>query len=172
MRDFTMAPHRPLVRIQPAVLPVTRLLPLRSLRPLLAPLPLLALLPLITACQGNAPTAPAFNNSLALVSISPAAGTRLTAGSSVSFNGTLSYSVANAGAANLSLVFEDQGNRVLNPTSQPTSVLPAGQGSVTLGGQLTLPASGVTQLQVIYTLTPDTSIPVPVSAEATYPVGP
>jgi hypothetical protein len=134
---------------------------------------LLVLLLAVAACGGNAPTTPAVVNVLTLVSISPAAGTKLTAGSSVNVNGTLVYMLATAGSALVSLVFEDQNNRVLNPTSQPTSVVPGGQGEINLAGQLAVPVSGVTEIQVIYTLTPNTNVPpIPTTATVTYPVGP
>jgi hypothetical protein len=133
---------------------------------------LLALFLAAAGCGGNAPTTPAVVNSLTVVSISPPAGSKLAPGSSVSVNGTLFYMLNTAGSALVSLAFEDQNNRVLNPTGQPTSIVPGGQGEVSLSGQLTLPASGVTELQVIYTLTPNANVtPLPTLAIVTYPVG-
>ncbi len=133
---------------------------------------LLILLLAAAACGGgNAPTTPGVVNTLTLVSISPPAGSTLVPGSTVTFNGTLAYTLSTAGSALVSLVFEDQTNRVLNPTIQPTSVVPEGQGEVNLPGPLSIPATGATEIQVIYTLTPNTSVPpITTSATVTYRV--
>jgi hypothetical protein len=122
-------------------------------------------------CTGQTSTAPAPPNAITIVTLTPAAGTRLAPGAAVTFSATLAYMLNNAGSAEVSMVIEDQGNVVLNSGNQPTTVVSATQGTATLTGALTVPAAGVTQLQVLFTLTPNTSVPIPVVAAANYPVG-
>jgi hypothetical protein len=124
------------------------------------------------ACSGDAPTTPPVGNTLTLLSITPAPGTKLAPGSNVTFNGNLLFVLNSAGSAEVVLIFEDQNNRILNPASQPTSVVPGGQGELNLPGQFAIPSTGVSQLQVIYTLNPNANAAVPTTASATYPVGP
>jgi hypothetical protein len=120
---------------------------------------------------GQSPSAPTLPNVISIRTLAPPAGTRLTPGASVTFTATLDYMLNNAGSAEISLVIDDQSYNVLNVGNQPTTVVSAGQGSAILTGTFRVPAAGVSQLQLLFTLTPNTSVPVPTVAPASYPVG-
>ncbi len=122
-------------------------------------------------CNSNSSTAPAVPNFLAIASISPPAGSKLAPGSSASFGANITYMLNNAGSATLTLVFADQNGNPLNAGNQPTTIVPAGQGSATLTGQIVVPATGVTSLQVLFQLTANTGMSAPTVVSATYPVG-
>jgi hypothetical protein len=136
-------------------------------------LPILLLLVAAAAagCNSSSSTAPAAPNFLAIASISPPAGAKLAPGRSASFAANVTYMLNNAASATLTLVFEDQNNNMLNTGNQPTTILPAGQGTATLTGQIAVPATGVTSLQVLFVLTANTGMSAPTVVSAVYPVG-
>jgi hypothetical protein len=122
-------------------------------------------------CGSSSPSSPS-PDILVISTLSPAAGTRLAPGSSVTFVGRVDYSLHSGGSATVSLVIEDQNGRVLDPGNQATSVVPGGQGSVQLTAPVFLvPASGVSEVQVVFVLTPNIGTPTPTDALAAYPVG-
>jgi hypothetical protein len=123
------------------------------------------------ACTGGSTTTPGALNFLTIGSLSPPAGTSLAAGSTVSFSGTVGYLLDNSGAAAISLVIEDQSGVVLNPGNQVTTIVPEGQGSVTLATRFTIPTAGVSLIQLVFTLTPSAPFSTPTTAAASYPVG-
>jgi hypothetical protein len=106
-----------------------------------------------------------------IATIAPPDGTVLAAGSKVTFDAGISYLLNSAGAAAIMLVVEDQSGRVLNPDSEITTIVSRGTGSVRLSDQVTVPATGVSAVRVLFTLSPTPPVSPPVLASASYPVG-
>jgi len=131
----------------------------------------LALVPLVAGCnKGSSPTDLTSPDSIAINSIAPAAGTKLAPGSTVTFTTSVGYTLVSASSATITLVIEDQNDQPLTVT-QPQLTVAAGTGTVSLTGPVTIPATGVTTLQVFIPLTPAGSTGSPTIAAALYPVG-
>jgi hypothetical protein len=120
---------------------------------------------------GRSPSAPGGPDRISIAAISPAAGTTLAPGASVTFSATLDYVLSSSGAGSITLVVEDQDNRVLNPGNQVTTIVSQGAGSVKLTGQTTIPAAGVSLVRVFFPLVPSMAFSTQVVASAAYPVG-
>jgi hypothetical protein len=131
----------------------------------------LALSALAAGCGGvSSPAAPEVST-VSIASISPAAGTTLAPGATVTISATLNF-LSSASTATLIVVITDQMNRVLNAADQFTTIVPGTAGSVkfTLPA-LKVPAAGVTQIQVTFEMTPNqAAISPPAMTAATYPV--
>ncbi len=108
---------------------------------------------------------------IVIATISPPEGTRLAPGSAVTFTAGLSYILNSSGAATIIMVIEDQDGRVLNPASEITTVVSRGTGSLRMSDGVTLPATGVSQVKVLFTLGPSPGFAPPSVASASYPVG-
>jgi hypothetical protein len=133
----------------------------------------LVLLTGLAACSGGrSPSEPSLTDSISLSSISPAAGTKLAPGSGVTFSGTVNYTLGSAGTGRIVLVIQDQSGNLLTTAAQKTASILRGQGTVSLSDQITVPATGVTQIQVFFPLTPAGASQTNVVVHATYPVGP
>jgi hypothetical protein len=129
---------------------------------------------LALACSHSAaPSEPALpnGNSLALTSVSPAAGTRLTPGSTVTFRAVLRYAVT-ASANGIGAEMQDQSGNVLASTA--TTQVPVGSGLVTLSSTFQMPASGSTPIVIAYLLFTNEAAGAAITGEATasFPVGP
>ncbi len=102
----------------------------------------------------------------------PPAGTVLTAGTSVTFTATATYNLPVAGS--IVLVIEDQNYDNLSTTNPAASAqVGAGTGTVTLSDRITLPPSGVTQVDLFVLLAsaPVQNISVSsIAQETVYPV--
>jgi hypothetical protein len=126
---------------------------------------------LAAGCGGvSSPAAPEIST-VSIASISPAAGTTLAPGATVTITATLNF-LSSASTATLVVVITDQANRVLNSADQFTTIVPGTAGSVkfTLPA-LKVPAAGVSQIQVQFDMTPNqAAISPPAMAVATYPV--
>ncbi|HVT16478.1 MAG TPA: hypothetical protein VHQ90_09925 [Thermoanaerobaculia bacterium] len=132
------------------------------------------LLSVVYACSGggSSPSEPVSQDSLALVTIAPAAGTRLAAGSAVTFAATLHYQLGSAASGTIAEVIENQTGGLLGSGPQVSVTVNRGQGSVQLADRITVPLSGVTQVEVFFPLTPAGVTTTSIVATATYPVGP
>jgi hypothetical protein len=122
-------------------------------------------------CGGGrrSPTDVAFDD-VSFVSLSPADGTRLTPGSTVTVSGTVRYELNNLPSGFIVLVIQDQNSHLLT-ADQPAVATTDRQGTATLSHQVTVPATGVTQVRVFFVLANAALISTPTNAQATYPVG-
>jgi len=115
------------------------------------------------------PSSPDFD-AIVITSITPAVGTPLAPGSTVAFSGNVSYSLVSASSGTIALIFEDQNGIVLNPTSQASVAIKGGDSFTTLADHLTVPATGVTQVQVIFAVLPTGANGTSTTAQVNYGV--
>jgi hypothetical protein len=118
----------------------------------------------------SSPVEPVGQDSIQIASLSPAAGTTLTAGTTVTFKAVLNFGLESSPGGVILVSVEDQNGRVLNAGNQPLVVLPGGAGTVTLSFQGAVPATGVSVLQLSFALMPSVPLPTPPTATAAYPV--
>lgn len=123
------------------------------------------------ACGSSLPT-PAPTDSLRGVNnLAPAAGTTLQAGQTVTFSGTVGYSLASTESGTLVMVIQDQASRLLQePGTQPSVAVGKGSGDVTLSQTLTLPATGITSIVVMFGLVPMGTDRTSIVTTMSYPV--
>ena len=108
----------------------------------------------IASCSESLPTEAELEvDSVRIVSIQPALGANLQAGSLLTVSATLDYRLTRASAGTISMVFEDQTYAVLSSTPpSPEAPVTRGSGTVTLSGQIVVPASGVSMVHVFFPL--------------------
>jgi hypothetical protein len=108
----------------------------------------------ITSCSKSSPTEPAFlEDSVAIVSIQPPAGTTLQAGTQAAFTATITYHLASAPSGTVAIAILDQSSRNLSLTvPQPRVIVTKGSGTVALSDQVVLPSSGVATVVVLFPL--------------------
>jgi hypothetical protein len=110
-------------------------------------------------------------DSIRLTSMAPPSGAALSRGQTVTFSGTLSYSVASADSGTVTLVIQDQANQVLQPAgSQPRTTVARGNGQATLSQSITLPTTGTTNVTAFFSLAPVGSTNTHTVASASYSV--
>jgi hypothetical protein len=104
-----------------------------------------ALLCCLVACGSDSPTSPT-SEWIEIVTIAPARGTVLAAGTPVTFTVTASVTLAKADGGYAILLISDHGNRILNNPAGPEArvTLTKGTRTVTLTDTITAPASGWT----------------------------
>ena len=135
----------------------------------------------LLACGGS-PTAPTATpaptplpvaDAISAVSIVPAAGTPLRASETVTFTATLVYTLATAESGQIVVVIQDQDNRQLQQIGrpQPAAAISKGTGTVTLADTITIPASGVSSVRVIFPLVPAGATRTEVLVSVSYPAG-
>lgn len=114
------------------------------------------LLLMLGCSDGDSPTDPAPTvDSVAVESITPAAGQSLSAGSRVTFRARVRYTLATASTGTISMVIEDQASRNISTTSpQPRAQIQRGSGTVELVDTVNIPANGVTRVDVFLPLFP------------------
>jgi hypothetical protein len=134
----------------------------------------LASLSVVWACSGggSSPSEPVGQDSISLVTIAPADGTKLAAGSVVTFAATLHYQLSSAASGEIVEVIENQSGGILTSGPQFSVTVSRGQGSAQLADRITIPSTGVTQILVFFPLTPQGANHTSIVATATYPVGP
>ena len=94
-------------------------------------------------------------DSVRIETISPAQGTTLSAGSRVTFRARVPYTLATASSGRISIIIEDQASRNISSTSpQPSIQVTRGGGVVELADTVTIPANGVTRVDVFVPLFP------------------
>ncbi|HEV7515962.1 MAG TPA: hypothetical protein VGR07_06655 [Thermoanaerobaculia bacterium] len=126
----------------------------------------------LAGCNGRSPSESAGADSVSISSISPAAGTRLAPGSTVTFTARIDYELSSTLTGAITLVIEDQLNQVLTTHPQVRTSVTRGRGSVSLSDQITVPASGVTTVRVFFPLSMEGVSSTSVVASVSYPVGP
>ena len=133
------------------------------------------LLALTAAGCGSTPaptmTAPAAvpDSVSSITGLSPALGTTLAPGQSVTFTGTAGYALNSAGTGVLVMVIQDQANQALQAT-QPNAQVVKGSGQVTLSQTITLPATGITSVRLFFALLPTGATSTTSNAAVSYPV--
>lgn len=142
-------------------------------RPLLL-VTFLSLVTFLAGCSGGrSPSEPsADTDSISITSLSPAAGIKLTPGSTVTFAATVAYSLGSAATGTITLVIEDQNFKVLTIGPQKIVAITRGRGSVSLSDQITVPTTGVIQVEVFLPLSPQGATMTKIVDKAIYPVGP
>jgi len=126
----------------------------------------------LAGCNGRSPSEVSGQDSVSISSISPAAGTRLAPGSSVTFNARIDYELSSSATGTITVVIEDQSNAILTTHPQVRTSVSRGRGSVNLSDQITVPASGVTTVRVFFPLNMAGVSSTNVVVSASYPVGP
>lgn len=121
--------------------------------------------------KSYSPTTPVVLDAITISSIVPANGSTLHPGSVVHFTATVSYTLASAATGTVSLVYQDQNGKILNPSTQVSQNVTSGTAMATLSDTFTIPATGVTTLFVFFPLLPTGASGTNVAVTATYPVG-
>ena len=131
-----------------------------------------ALAMLLSCSGGDSPTDPSPPaDSVVIESISPPQSDPLSAGSQVTFRARVRYGLASADSGRIHIVIQDQLNRSISPTTpQPRVQIIRGTGTVELSDTVTVPASGVTSVQVFFPLVPAGSTNTSVVDTVTYTV--
>ncbi len=125
---------------------------------------------------GGSPAAPApsppTSDSISLVNMAPAPGTSLSPGQTVTFTGTVAYSLLSADTGVIVLVIQDLANQPLQPvgTPQPTATITKGSGQATLSQSITLPSTGIAGVGVFFPLAPAGTTSTNTVVSVTYPV--
>lgn len=129
-------------------------------------------LALAVASGCHSPSEPSGPDSLSLSKITPADGTMVAPGSSVSVTASVKYTLSDADQGLIYLNSTDQNGNLLG--HQPSVLVGRGRGSETLSDHFSVPATGVTQVTVTIVLTPAELISFGGGPEvqALYPVGP
>jgi hypothetical protein len=138
-------------------------------------------LSLLAAGCGGSPTAPTPtppapapipSDSISLTNMVPASGTTLLQGQTVTFTGTVAYSLASADSGAVVLVIQDQANHLLQPLTapQPSASISKGTGQVTLSQSIALPGTGITRVHVFFPLVPSGVTGTDVVVSVSYPV--
>jgi hypothetical protein len=117
-----------------------------------------AFLTVATVACGHSPTEPSLPaiDSVTIVSMSPDPAIPLTAGSTVTFKGTVTYSLASTPLGFVVIVIEDQAFHSLSSTPPPTVDVSRdrGSGTVTLSDSVVIPTTGVSSVLVFFPLAP------------------
>ncbi len=127
--------------------------------------------PVIGSPPAPAPSPPT-SDSISLVNMAPAPGTSLSPGQTVTFTGTVAYSLLSADTGVIVLVIQDLANQPLQPvgTPQPTATITRGSGQATLSQSITLPGTGITGVGVFFPLALAGATSTNVVVSVTYPV--
>lgn len=145
---------------------------LRSCRSRSLFLPGLVLLgALVSGCSGDddSPTGPSqVTDSITIQEISPVDGTALNRGTDVTFTARIGYSLGSASAGRVILVTQDQTGQTIAP--QPNANVPRGSGTVSLSQRVTIPAQGVTRVDVFFPLVPEGASGSTAAQSVRYPV--
>jgi hypothetical protein len=132
----------------------------------------LALITLLAGCsKGNLPSDLNSPDDILINSITPAAGSRIAPGSTVTFNANVSYILASASTGVITIVVEDQASVPIAGTQAQKSVA-SGQSSINIATPtFTVPATGVTSLQVFVSLAATGASQTSTVEEVIYTVG-
>ncbi|HTQ80171.1 MAG TPA: hypothetical protein VMM92_09250 [Thermoanaerobaculia bacterium] len=126
----------------------------------------------LAGCSGSGHSpSESSSDAISITGISPTAGGKLAPGSTVTFTANVSYQLSSAATGTIVLSLEDQLSNPLQTGTQPSVTVNQGQGTTSLTDHLTIPASGVTQIQVFVSLTPAGAAFTNTVALVTYPVG-
>jgi len=129
---------------------------------------------LAAGCGYHSPSEPDSRDSISLVSVDPANGTRLAPGAAATFTAAVDYqlrseSLLGGDKGTIALAVEDQDGRDLDAEVRKT--VAHGRGSTSLSDRIEVPATGVSQIKVMVTLIPDAAgAPRLIATAATYPV--
>ena len=108
----------------------------------------------VASCSKSSPTdADLDTDRVRIVSIQPPLGATVLAGSTLAVSATLDYHLISASSGTISIVFEDQSWTTIRPTVPgPEALVTRGSGTVTLSGQIVVPAAGVSTVRVFFPL--------------------
>jgi hypothetical protein len=128
----------------------------------------------VAGCNGNySPSEPALPDTISLTSVTPADGTRVAPGSTLTVSGTVRYQLGSSSSGNILLVFEDQNGSPLLDGPRQSVPIQRGQGTVSISDTLVVPqlATGATEVAVLFAVAPDGAIATNTIALVTYPIG-
>lgn len=111
-------------------------------------------------------------DSISLVTIAPLDGTTLSPGQVVSFTATVSYELDSADSGRIGMNIQDQTNANIQSNLPINVAISRGSGMVTLSDVVTIPAGGVTTVNVFLPLFPAGQSSTSVVVLASYPVQP
>jgi hypothetical protein len=139
---------------------------------LAAALVLLTAVAVLAGCGGSSPTsepAPA-GDAILIATISPATGTKLAPGSTVNFQATVNYRLVSAATGTVAMLVEDQSGHDI-PMGQVGVNVTMGERAVNISTHVTIPATGVTLIQLVCSLSPTGNPAEIVQSNINYPVG-
>ena len=140
----------------------------------------LGILLALVGCDGETPTSPSLStqhtvteDSLSVASITPVAGTRLRPGRQVTFEATVSYELGTTDSGLIRIVIQDQTDSIIqaiprDPRQDRT--VERGSGTVSFSDVVSIPGSGVTEVNVFFPLFPAGATSTSTLAVVTYPV--
>lgn len=104
-----------------------------------------ALLCCLVGCGSDSPTSPT-SDWIEVVSITPARGTTLTSGATLTITVIASCTIVNSSSGYAVLIISDHADRTLNTPSGTSAIAPLNKGSatVTITDTITVPVSGAT----------------------------
>lgn len=110
----------------------------------------------VAACSERvSTTAPSpASDSITLLNITPAEGTILLRGQTVTFSGTVSYRLVSADSGVVALVIQDESDRGLQGGAQPSAIIRSGTGQTTLSQTITLLSIGINRVRLFFLLDP------------------
>lgn len=127
----------------------------------------------LVACESEWPTAPTgTEDRISLTTIDPPAGTILETGQTVTFTATVTHTLNTAASGLVAMVIQDQLSRNLKTFGVPQSHVPIGQGAgtSTITDSITIPASGISSIDVILPLFPQGATRTSVTDSVRYQV--
>jgi hypothetical protein len=139
-----------------------------------------ALLILLCACGGGSPAAPPTTppptttppaaDTLSVAAVTPAQGTVLILDDPISFNVTVSYALNSAASGRITLAVQDETGRTLQGGAQPSVAVTRGAAMGSISDRVSLPARGITRVDVILSLVPDGTTTPSARATVSYSV--
>ena len=132
----------------------------------------------IQGCDQRSPTAPTSDASfasppdwVAITAITPVRSTRLSGGTGVSFDVTVSYALTTVDAARLVLIIQNESFRSLQaPGEEPIRSVSRGASTTSLSSRVDLPVDGVSAVHVFVALFNDSAATSSAVEEVIYPV--
>ena len=116
------------------------------------------------------PLGPVPANAISLVMSAPPGGTTLSGGQVVLFTATVSYELNNGASGEIRMHIQDQTGANIQSGVRPVVTIGRGGGTVTLSDQVTIPAIGVTTINVFLSLSSAGQISTGDVVRVSYPV--
>ena len=134
----------------------------------------------LAGCDGETPTSPSLStqhtvteDTINVASITPVGGTRLRPGQEVTFEAMVSYELGTIDTGLIRMVIQDQTDSIIqaiprDPLQDRT--VERGSGTVSFSDVVTIPGSGVTEVNVFFPLFPAGATSTSTVAVVSFPV--